>query len=113
MHPKIYHIETKTVSRSVSKKGSSKKRGGMGKISCKSLKTDTEKMSAFRLAKMLMKTNELRSSCQDVDENKGSCTEMLNHELSSLKMNFLVPLAVAEIESAGPGPEFGVRSPRS
>jgi hypothetical protein len=36
------------------------------------LKTNGEKMSIFRLAKMLMKINELTSSCQDVDEKKGS-----------------------------------------
>ena len=44
----------------------------MGKISCKSLKTDIEKMSAFGLAKICMKTHELLSFCQDVDEKKGS-----------------------------------------
>ena len=71
-YSKIYSAETKTVSRSVSKKGAREKKGGnLGKICCKSLKTDIEKMSAFRLAKMFMKTNELRSSCQDVDEKKG------------------------------------------
>jgi hypothetical protein len=39
----------------------------------KLLKTSVEKTSAFWLAKMLMKTNELKPSCQDVDENKGCC----------------------------------------
>jgi hypothetical protein len=38
---------------------------------CKSLKTHVEKMSAFRLSMMLMKTNELNQSLHDVDEKKG------------------------------------------
>jgi hypothetical protein len=37
----------------------------------KLLKTNGEKMSAFRLSMMLMKTNDLHSSLHDVDENKG------------------------------------------
>ena len=36
------------------------------------LKTNIEKMSAFRLATMLMKTNDLNSVCHDVDEKKGA-----------------------------------------
>jgi hypothetical protein len=38
---------------------------------CKSLKTNIEKMSAFRLSKIFMKTSELDDSFQDVDEKKG------------------------------------------
>jgi hypothetical protein len=37
----------------------------------KLLKTHVEKMSAFRLSMMLMKTSELSPSLQDVIENKG------------------------------------------
>jgi hypothetical protein len=44
----------------------------MGLRFIKLLKTHVEKMSAFRLAMIFMKTNELEHSCQDVDENKGS-----------------------------------------
>jgi len=40
-------------------------------ISCKLLKTSIEKMSAFRLSIMLMKTSELNRSLHYVDENKG------------------------------------------
>jgi hypothetical protein len=36
----------------------------------KSLKTHVEKMSAFRLAMIFMKTNELNHSCHHIDENK-------------------------------------------
>jgi hypothetical protein len=35
------------------------------------LKTNVENMSLFRLATMLMKPNELKHSCHDVDEKKG------------------------------------------
>ena len=38
----------------------------------KLLKTHIEKMSAFRLSMMFMKTNELNRSLHDVDEKKGS-----------------------------------------
>jgi hypothetical protein len=37
----------------------------------KLLKTHVEKMSAFRLSTMLVKTNELSHSLHDVDEKKG------------------------------------------
>jgi len=37
---------------------------------CKSLKTSVEKMSAFRLSMMFMKTNELNRSLHYVDEKK-------------------------------------------
>jgi hypothetical protein len=37
----------------------------------KLLKTHIEKMADFRLSKIFMKTNELNSALQDVDENKG------------------------------------------
>jgi hypothetical protein len=37
----------------------------------KLLKTHIEKMSAFRLSMIYMKTNELNHSLQDVDEKKG------------------------------------------
>jgi hypothetical protein len=37
------------------------------------LKTHVEKMSASRLATMLMKTNDLNSVCHDVGDKKGSC----------------------------------------
>jgi hypothetical protein len=36
------------------------------------LKVHVEKMSTFRLSRMLMKLNELYHSFQDVDEKKGS-----------------------------------------
>jgi hypothetical protein len=35
------------------------------------LKTHVEKMPAFRLSMIFMKTNDLNQSFQDVDENKG------------------------------------------
>jgi hypothetical protein len=35
------------------------------------MKTNGEKMSAFRLSMIFMKTNELNASFQDVDEKKG------------------------------------------
>jgi hypothetical protein len=34
------------------------------------LKTHVEKMSEYHLATMLMKTNELKTLCHDVDEKK-------------------------------------------
>jgi hypothetical protein len=43
--------------------------------SLKLLKTHGEKMSAFGLSIMLMKTNGLNHSLHDVDENKGDRTE--------------------------------------
>ncbi len=53
--------------------GRKKKEGGkLGSDFFKLLKTDIEKMSAFRLSTMLMKTNELNASFHDVDDNKGS-----------------------------------------
>ena len=49
----------------------------------KLLKTHVEKMSAFRLAKMLLKTSMLSSSCHYSDENKGErgLAEIMNYEL--------------------------------
>jgi hypothetical protein len=43
----------------------------MGLKFLKLLKTNVEKMAPFRLSRMLMKTNELNSPFQDVDEKKG------------------------------------------
>jgi hypothetical protein len=43
----------------------------MRPILCKLLKKHIEKMSAFRLSIMLMKTSELNRSLHYVDENKG------------------------------------------
>jgi hypothetical protein len=43
----------------------------MGLRFIKLLKTHVEKMSAFRLSTILMKTGELEPSLHDVDENKG------------------------------------------
>ena len=51
----------------------------MGLKFIKLLKTHVEKMSAFRLSMIFMKTNELGHSFQDVDEKKGSyrnCTKL-------------------------------------
>jgi hypothetical protein len=45
----------------------------MGSILVKLLKTNIEKMSAFRLSMISMKTNELSHAFQDVDEKKGDC----------------------------------------
>jgi hypothetical protein len=44
----------------------------MGLSFIKLLKTHVEKMSAFRLSMMFMKTKELNHSFHDVDENEGS-----------------------------------------
>jgi hypothetical protein len=44
----------------------------MGQNFIKLLKTHVEKMSAFRLSMIFMKTNELEASLQDVDEKKGT-----------------------------------------
>jgi len=41
---------------------------------CKSMKTHVEKMSAFSLSIMLMKTSELNRSLHYVDEKKGNCS---------------------------------------
>ncbi len=49
-----------------------KKKGWKMGLNCfKLLKTNIEKMSAFRLSKIFMKTNELAPALQDIDENKG------------------------------------------
>ena len=50
-----------------------KKRKKMRQIFTKLLKTHIEKMPAFRLSKMLMKTHELNQCLHDVDEKKGGC----------------------------------------
>jgi hypothetical protein len=44
----------------------------MRPVFCKSLKTNIEKMSVFRLSTMFMKTNELYHSLQDIDETKAT-----------------------------------------
>jgi len=44
----------------------------MGLSFIKLLKTHVEKMSAFRLSMIFMKTKELNHSFHDVDEKKGS-----------------------------------------
>ncbi len=69
---KSYIIETKTliqssVARLMEKKGELKLRLKFPKI----MKTNVEKISVFRLSRMLMKTNGLRHSLHDVEENKG------------------------------------------
>jgi hypothetical protein len=70
---KIYIVEIKIVSLSSAARVHGKKKGQeMGSIFVKLLKTNVEKMSVFRLSTMLMKTNELNRSFQDVDENKCS-----------------------------------------
>jgi hypothetical protein len=70
--PKMYVIENNTVVLSPDGQGLEKKGGEkIGAICVKLLKTDTEKMSAFCLSRMLMKTKELNKSFQDVEENKG------------------------------------------
>jgi hypothetical protein len=70
---KIYVIGTKIVSLSRGGQDRGEKGGQkMGQNFFKSLKTNVEKMSAFRLSTMLMKTNELSQSLHDVYENKGS-----------------------------------------
>jgi hypothetical protein len=78
---KIYVIENKMVSQtsvaSVSGKNGGKK---MGLSFVRLLKTNVEKMSAFRLSTMSLKNNELCLSLHDVDENKW-VTENRNDKL--------------------------------
>jgi hypothetical protein len=69
---KTYVIDTNIVSlfpggQGREKKGELNMRREFGKL----LKTHIENMSVFRLSTMLMKTNELKPSLHDVDENKG------------------------------------------
>jgi hypothetical protein len=68
---KIYIIENKIVILSSLARFTGKKGGQKRRVGClKSLKTNVEKMSAFRLSTMLMKTKELNQSFHDVDEKK-------------------------------------------
>jgi hypothetical protein len=65
-------IETKSVNRFPRNQTQKKKGKKMEAICWMLLKTNVEKMSDFRLSKMLMKTNDLYASFQDVDDKKGS-----------------------------------------
>ena len=65
---KLRGLTYSSVARVMKKKGELKMRGKFRKL----LKTHIEKMSAFRLSKMFMKTNELSHSFQDLDEKKGT-----------------------------------------
>jgi hypothetical protein len=49
----------------------------------KLFKTNVEKMSAFRLSRIFMKTNELNHAFQDVDEKKGESrsTGIMNYQV--------------------------------
>ncbi len=67
----IYPIENKKVSLSPTAGLTEKSGKKMRQNWVKLLKKHIEKMSVFRLSKMLMKLNELNTSLQDVNENKG------------------------------------------
>ena len=66
MSMKLKDLADSAVARVVEKKGELK----MGRRFRKLLKTHIEKMSAFRLSMIFMKTNELTPSLHDVDEKK-------------------------------------------
>ncbi|MDR3561991.1 MAG: hypothetical protein P4N59_11230 [Negativicutes bacterium] len=53
-----------------------KKGGKLGQNFFKLLKTHIEKMPVFRLSMILMKTNELNHSFQDITEKKGVSKEL-------------------------------------
>ncbi|HMD86777.1 MAG TPA: hypothetical protein VKO18_18970 [Terriglobia bacterium] len=65
---KLTDLYDSAMARVVKKKGELK----MSREFRKLLKTHIEKMPVFRLSMMLMKTNELDHSLQDVDEKKGT-----------------------------------------
>jgi hypothetical protein len=68
---KFYVIESKQFTRISDAAESAEKKGQkMRWISSNLLKTHTEKMSAFDLSKIYMKTNNLHDAFQDVYENK-------------------------------------------
>jgi hypothetical protein len=69
---KIYAIEIKRVNLFLSGRGEKRGELKMSPTFCKSLKTNIEKMSVFRLSMMLMKTRELNRSLHYVDEKKES-----------------------------------------
>ena len=70
---RIYIIETKIVSQFITTRAMRKKKGQKMGLNCpKLLKTNIEKMSAFRLSMMLMKIKKLYGSFHDVYEKKGS-----------------------------------------
>ena len=70
---KIYIIEIKIVSLlSLAGIMGKKRELKIGREFLKLLKTNTEKMSVFRLSIMLKKTNELDDSLHYVDEKKGN-----------------------------------------
>ena len=71
---KTYCAETKAVIQSSEEKVHGKKRGKiMGLIFSKSLITNIEIMSSFRLSTMLMKTSLLHAALHDSYEKKGGC----------------------------------------
>jgi hypothetical protein len=68
----IYLMESNRVNSAAAISAARKKGKKRGVNPGNMLKTQLEKMSAFRLSKMLMKTNCLARSFQDIAENKGS-----------------------------------------
>ena len=68
MSLKLRYLADLVVATVMKKKGEK-----MRQIFTKLLKTHIEKMPAFRLSMMLMKTNELKRCLHDVDEKKGGC----------------------------------------
>jgi hypothetical protein len=75
---KTYIIEKKTVSSYFCDRGHGKKTGQKTPlIFAKLLRAHVEKMSTFRLSRMLMKSNELKGFFQDVYEKKGSYLKCL------------------------------------
>ena len=66
MSLKLKDLADSAMARVVKKKGELKMRRELRKL----LKTNIEKMSAFRLSIMLMKTSELNRSLHYVDEKK-------------------------------------------
>jgi len=63
----------------------------------KLLKTHVEKMSTYRSLAMLMKTNELKSLSDDVDENKGERLWTRNRERSEVARFAAYQLAVVAL----------------
>jgi len=80
----IYLMESNRVNSAAAISAARKKGKKRGVNPGNMLKTQLEKMSAFRLSKMLMKTNCLARSFQDIAENKGSYRIVVGNRINYL-----------------------------
>jgi len=77
----------------------------MGMSCAKLLRKNVEKMSAFRLSKMLMKTNELHTSFQDIMENKGESRWTRDQDKMACSQSSLLTFMGATVIPHGQDPD--------